>query len=114
MKRSCLACLCLILFPAALPRPTHVRRGNGRRCRKRVPGSSPISTRPMRRGRPREKVTAEFAQILKYQGQLAESPAQLRAGMETNTRIEKELERLDSYASMKSDQDTPRREVPGL
>jgi oligoendopeptidase F len=54
----------------------------------------------------REKVRAEFDQILKYQGHLAASSAQLRACLELNTRVKKELDRLESYASMRSDQDT--------
>lgn len=44
--------------------------------------------------------------ILQYRGTLTQSPSQLLACLKTNSDILKELGRLHSYASMKSDEDT--------
>jgi oligoendopeptidase F len=54
----------------------------------------------------KENVTAQFDSVSAFQGTLADSPDQLLACLELNSRIDKELARLYSYAHMKSDQDT--------
>ena len=56
----------------------------------------------------KEKVTNQFEQILKHKGRLASSAGELLACLELNGRISKELGRLSSYATMKSDEDTRR------
>jgi oligoendopeptidase F len=56
----------------------------------------------------KEKVTNQFEQILKYKGKLAGSASDLLACLELNSNISKQLARLSSYASMKSDEDTRR------
>ncbi len=54
----------------------------------------------------KDHVAARFDEILAFQGTLADSPSQLLACLKLNSEIGKELSRLFSYASMKSDQDT--------
>jgi len=54
----------------------------------------------------KEKLAAEFDGILKYKGRLATSAHELLRCLEFNSHISKELARLQSYAAMKSDQDT--------
>ncbi len=49
---------------------------------------------------------AQFDNILKYKGKLASSASDLFACLEFNSEISKQYNRLQSYASMKSDQDT--------
>ena len=51
-------------------------------------------------------VTAQFDQILNFQGKLTTSADQLLACLELNSKISREFGRLSSYASMKSDLDT--------
>jgi oligoendopeptidase F len=48
---------------------------------------------------------AQFDNILKYKGKLANSASELLACLEFNSDISKEFGRLQSYADMKSDQD---------
>lgn len=54
----------------------------------------------------KEKLATEFDGILKYRGRLATSPRELLRCLEFNSHISKELARLQTYAAMKSDQDT--------
>jgi oligoendopeptidase F len=54
----------------------------------------------------KDKIAGRFDDALAFQGKLAESPSQMLACLKLNTEIDKELSRLFSYASMKSDQDT--------
>ncbi len=53
----------------------------------------------------KEKLTAQFDEIEKYKGKLADSASELLACLEFNSDISKEFGRLFSYASMKSDED---------
>ncbi|MBN2376965.1 MAG: oligoendopeptidase F [Sedimentisphaerales bacterium] len=50
-------------------------------------------------------VTAQFDQVLNFQGKLTTSADQLLACLELNSKISREFGRLSSYASMKSDLD---------
>lgn len=52
------------------------------------------------------KLAAQFDRVLKYKGKLAASASQLLACLDFNSRLAKELDRLQSYAAMKSDEDT--------
>ena len=52
------------------------------------------------------KLAAQFDRVLKYKGRLATSASQLLACLDFNGRLVKELDRLHSYAAMKSDEDT--------
>jgi len=52
------------------------------------------------------RVAEDMQQLVAYRGKLAQSAATLREALELNNSIIKELYRLYSYASMKSDQDT--------
>jgi oligoendopeptidase F len=54
----------------------------------------------------KEKLAAELAELRKFQGTLSSSPSRLAEALETQSRFEKELGRLFSYAFMISDQDT--------
>ncbi len=54
----------------------------------------------------KEKLAAEFDGILKYKGRLTTSARELLTCLEFNCHISKELARLQTYAAMKSDQDT--------
>ena len=54
----------------------------------------------------RLKLAAQFDRVLKYKGRLATSASQLLACLDFNSRLVKELDRLHSYAAMKSDEDT--------
>ncbi len=54
----------------------------------------------------KDKIAGRFDEVLVFQGKLAESPSQLLACLKLNSEIDKEVSRLFSYASMKSDQDT--------
>ena len=53
----------------------------------------------------KEKLAAQFDKVLTYKGKLASSASQLLACLEFNSHISKEIDRLYSYASMKSDED---------
>ncbi|MDH4239208.1 MAG: oligoendopeptidase F family protein, partial [Phycisphaerae bacterium] len=52
------------------------------------------------------KLAAQFDRVLKYKGRLAASASQLLACLDFNSRLVKELDRLNNYAAMKSDEDT--------
>lgn len=54
----------------------------------------------------KERVQQEMQQVASYKGKLTESPATLLEALELNSALIKEMARLSSYASMKSDQDT--------
>ena len=54
----------------------------------------------------KEEWIAKFPQILSYRGKLASCASELLACLEFNSQVSKEFGRLDSYASMKSDEDT--------
>jgi len=54
----------------------------------------------------RLKLTAQFDRVLRYKGKLAASTSELLACLEFHSRLVKELDRLHSYAYMKSDEDT--------
>ena len=54
----------------------------------------------------KEKLVAQFDNVLRYKGELASSSDRLLACLEFNSDISREFGRLYSYASMKSDQDT--------
>jgi len=54
----------------------------------------------------KEKLVAQFDNVLRYKGELASSSDQLLECLEFNSDISREVGRLYSYASMKSDQDT--------
>jgi len=54
----------------------------------------------------KDRVAARFDEVLAFRGTLADSPDQLLACLKLESEIGKELSRLYSYASMKSDQDT--------
>ncbi|MHC4395738.1 MAG: oligoendopeptidase F [Planctomycetota bacterium] len=61
-----------------------------------------------------QKLVAQFDEVLAYKGKLAGSASQLLACLEFNSRLSKEFDRLYSYASMKSDQDTRKSKPLGL
>ncbi|MHC4455995.1 MAG: oligoendopeptidase F, partial [Planctomycetota bacterium] len=54
----------------------------------------------------KQKLVAQFDEVLAYRGKLASSASELLACLEFNSRLSKEFERLHSYASQKSDEDT--------
>jgi len=54
----------------------------------------------------KEKWVAQFDQVVSYKGKLASSASELLACLKFNSEVSKEFGRLDSYAAMKSDQDT--------
>ncbi len=54
----------------------------------------------------KQKLAAQFDQVLAYKGTLGNSAGQLLACLEFNATLGKEFGRLFSYASMKSDEDT--------
>jgi len=56
--------------------------------------------------RAKEETAAELSSLDSFKGKLAESPARLREALDLYFRLEKEIERLGSYAVMLSDQDT--------
>lgn len=62
----------------------------------------------------KEKLTAQFDNILAYKGRLTNSASQLLACLELQSEISKEFDRLYSYASMKSDQDTRESKYLGM
>ncbi|HDY89164.1 MAG TPA: oligoendopeptidase F [bacterium] len=53
-----------------------------------------------------QNLVAQFDKVLVYEGKLAGSASQLLSCLEFQSNISKEFDRLYSYASMKSDQDT--------
>lgn len=54
----------------------------------------------------KDKLQVEMKQMAQYKGKITQSPAVLLEALNLNNDITKELARLYSYASMKSDQDT--------
>lgn len=54
----------------------------------------------------KQKWAAQFDEVLKYKGKLNSSASELLACLEFDSRLSKEFGRLQSYANMKSDQDT--------
>jgi oligoendopeptidase F len=54
----------------------------------------------------KQEIAARFDDVTKYKGKLTSSASTLLACLELDSQISKELGRLFSYASMKSDQDT--------
>ncbi|MBL1408289.1 oligoendopeptidase F [Sphingobacterium faecale] len=54
----------------------------------------------------KERVQQQMKQVVSYKGKLTQSAATLLEALELNSGLAKEMVRLSSYASMKSDQDT--------
>jgi oligoendopeptidase F len=54
----------------------------------------------------KQEIAARFDEVTKYKGKLTSSASTLLACLELDSQISKELGRLFSYASMKSDEDT--------
>jgi oligoendopeptidase F len=54
----------------------------------------------------KEKLVTELPRLREYQGTLASSAQRLADALEAESRMEKELRRLDTYAGLISDQDT--------
>jgi oligoendopeptidase F len=54
----------------------------------------------------KQKLVAQFDEVLAYRGKLASSASELLACLEFNSRLSKEFERLHSYSVMKCDEDT--------
>ncbi len=54
----------------------------------------------------KERVQQQMKQVASYKGKLTQSAATLLEALELNSGLAKEMVRLSSYASMKSDQDT--------
>ena len=54
----------------------------------------------------KENLVSQFDKVLTYKGKLAKSASELLACLEFNSYISREVDRLYSYVSMKSDQDT--------
>ena len=54
----------------------------------------------------KQKWAAQFYEVLKYKGKLAHSSSELLACLEFDSQLSKEFDRLQSYAAMKSDEDT--------
>lgn len=52
------------------------------------------------------KLSEQFDQVLRYKGKLATSSSQLLSCLDFHSRLAKELDRLQSYAAMISDEDT--------
>jgi oligoendopeptidase F len=53
----------------------------------------------------KDKLVARFDEIEQYKGKLAESASELLAALKLNSEISKELGRLSTYASLRSDED---------
>jgi len=62
----------------------------------------------------KENLVAQFDKVLKYKGKLASSASELLACLEFNSNISKEIDRLFSYVSMKSDEDTRNSKYLGM
>lgn len=54
----------------------------------------------------KEKLVAQFDNVLKYKGKLSDSASELLACLDFDSQLSKEFGRLHNYAAMKSDQDT--------
>jgi len=54
----------------------------------------------------KEKLVAQFDEVLEYKGRLAESASELLTCLDFNSRLSREFGRLHSYAAMKADEDT--------
>ncbi|MHC4067979.1 MAG: oligoendopeptidase F [Planctomycetota bacterium] len=61
-----------------------------------------------------QKLVAQFDEVLAYKGKLASSAGELLACLEFNSELSKEFDRLYSYASMKSDEDTRNSKYLGM
>jgi len=61
-----------------------------------------------------QKLVAQFDEVLAYKGKLASSACELLACLKFNSRLSKEFDRLYSYASMKSDEDTRNSKYLGM
>ncbi|MEE9602339.1 MAG: hypothetical protein V3V75_03475, partial [Thermoguttaceae bacterium] len=64
--------------------------------------------------RAKEKVAGQFDKILVFKGTLSTSPGKLLACLKLDSQIGKEIARLYTYASMKSDQDTRQSKYQGM
>ena len=62
----------------------------------------------------KENLAARLDKVLKHRGKLASSASELLACLELNSNISKEIGRLYSYASMKSDEDTRNSKYLGM
>ena len=60
------------------------------------------------------QVVSQFDDFKKYQGHLSDSPSELLACLNLDSDLSKELSRLYSYASMKSDEDTRNAKYMGM
>lgn len=54
----------------------------------------------------KEKLVAQFDEVLEYKGRLAKSASELLTCLDFNSRLSREFGRLHSYAAMKADEDT--------
>ncbi len=54
----------------------------------------------------KEKLVAQFDEVLQYKGRLAKSASELLTCLDFNSRLSREFGRLHSYAAMKADEDT--------
>ena len=54
----------------------------------------------------KEKLVAQFDEVLEYKGRLAKSASELLTCLDFNSRLSREFGRLRSYAAMKADEDT--------
>ena len=61
-----------------------------------------------------QKLVAQFDEVLAYKGKLASSASELLSCLEFDSRLSKEFDRLYSYASMKSDEDTRKSKPLGM
>jgi oligoendopeptidase F len=62
----------------------------------------------------KDKLASELPKLKEFQGVLASSPQRLADALETQSRLEKELNRLRVYAMLNSDQDTRASEYLGM
>ena len=62
----------------------------------------------------KDKLEAQFDQVLNYKGKLSASAADLLACLEFSSQLNKEFGKLYSYASMNSDQDTRNSQALGM
>ncbi len=61
-----------------------------------------------------QKLVVQFDEVLAYKGKLSSSASELLACLEFDSRLSKEFDRLYSYASMKSDEDTRNSKYLGM
>jgi oligoendopeptidase F len=62
----------------------------------------------------KQNVVEQFNKILPFKGKLADSPSEILACLQLNSKISKEFGRLYSYASMKSDEDISNSQYLGM